>query len=225
VPVAPERWLRTSVPMGAATMLLAINTQVGLLVLGAIGSPSDAGVYAAAQLCMAPFTLLVTAGRLPLGGVVARLRAAGERRRLQRGLLTATRAVAALSAVLAVVLLVAPSTVLGLFGEDFTSGVDVLRILTLLQLLNTVAPFNGLVLIMGGEERAAMRAALVCLVLNLSLCLALVPALGASGAALAALVAVVVRNVSNSITAWRRLGLDTTILGLEAGSRRPEDFS
>jgi hypothetical protein len=49
--------------------------------------------------------------------------------------------------------------------------------------------------------------------------------MGESGAALAALVAVAVRNVWNSITAWRRLGLDTTILGLEAGSRASKDFS
>ena len=210
---SPRTWLPTAVRMGAAGALLILDAQVGLLVLGAMGTASDAGVYAAALACMAPFALVATALRLPLGPAVARLGAAGERERMQRGLRTATRAVALVSALIAVVLAAFAGPVLGLFGNGFSGGVPTLRLLAIAYSVNAVFAFNGLVLIMNGEERAAMRAALGSLVLDVALCLVLVPPLGARGAAIAALVTIAARNVVNSSAAWRRLGVDTTVLG------------
>jgi O-antigen/teichoic acid export membrane protein len=211
--VVPRDWLGTSIPMGAAVMFLVVDAQVGLLALGAFGRTGDAGVYAAALQCTAPFVVLIAAGRIPLGAAVARLEAAGDRMRLQRGVRTATRGLAAASTAVAIVLLVAPAPILGLFGEEFKRGAGVLRLLALAGLVNALAAFNGLILTMGGHERAAMRASLGCLVLDLALCLALVPPLGAKGAAIAALVSITARNVVNSVAAWRRMGIDSTVLG------------
>jgi O-antigen/teichoic acid export membrane protein len=213
-PPAARAWLRESVPMGTATVLLAVDAQVGLLVLGALGSATDTGVYAAARLCTAPFTLVIAAGRLPLAGVIARLGATGEWARLQRGLRTATRGVALVSAAIAAVLIIAPGLVLGMFGAEFAhNGGALLRILALAQLVNAICAYNGLVLIMAGHERAAMAAALGGLVLDGVLCVALVPALGARGAAIAVLASVIARNVVNSVLVRRRLGIDATVLG------------
>jgi O-antigen/teichoic acid export membrane protein len=214
--VVRREWLRAAVPMGAATMFLVVDAQIGLVVLGATGSASDAGVYAAALQCLAPFVLVQTAGRLGLTSAVARLGAAGEQARLQRGLRTATRAVAVVSTVFAALLLAAPGELLGLFGSGFPAGAGALRILAAAYLINSLCAFNGMVLTMRGEERAAMRASLGCLVLDTVLCFALVPPLGARGAALAALISVTARNVLNSVATWRRLGIDTTVLGRDA---------
>lgn len=218
--VVPRDWLGTSIPMGAAVMFLVVDAQVGLLAIGAIGHTADAGLYAAALQCTAPFILLIAAGRIPLGAAVARLEAAGDRVRLQRGLRTATRALAAASTAVAIVLLVAPGPILGLFGEEFTRGAGALRLLALAGLINAVAAFNGLILTMGGYERAAMRASLGCLVLDVALCLALVPPLGAKGAAIAALVSIAARNVVNSVAVWRLMGIDSTVLGHAAAGGR-----
>jgi O-antigen/teichoic acid export membrane protein len=211
--VETAEWMRTSLAMGAAAMFSVLDAQVGLLVIGAVGDAADAGVYAAAALCVAPFGLLLTAGRLPLGGVVARLDASGDRERLQRGLRTATRAVAVLAAPVAAVLLLFPDTVLGLFGAGFSRGADALRILAVAQLVNALCAFNGLVLIMSGQERVAMGTSVISLVLDAVLCAALVPVWGAEGAAVGVLVSVTVRNVANSVSTRRRLGIDTTVLG------------
>jgi O-antigen/teichoic acid export membrane protein len=213
-PASARDWLRVSLPMGAATMFLVLDAQIGLLVLGTIGtSPISAGLYAAALQCMVPFVLLLAAVRLPLGAAVARLGAAGEHEEMQRQLRKATRVVAAASAVVAAVLFLAPGPILALFGDGFSSGVTALRILALAQLVNALCAFNGMVLIMGGQERAAMRAALGCLVLDAILCVALVPTLGSRGAALAALASITVRNVVNSVQVRRRLGVDATVIG------------
>jgi O-antigen/teichoic acid export membrane protein len=201
------------VPMGAASMLNIVDAQVGLLMLGALGSSHATGVYAAALQCMAPFALVLAAVRFPFGPAIARLGAAGDRERLQRGLRTTTRGVAALSAALAAVLVLFPGPILSLFGGGFSGGVAALRILAIAQLVNALCAFNGLVLIMNGQERSAMRAAFGSLVLDVALCAALIPPLGARGAATAALVAMTARNVANSVAAQRRLGLDTTVLG------------
>jgi O-antigen/teichoic acid export membrane protein len=209
----PRGWLRESLPMGASAMFLAIDAQVGLLVLGVTGDAAEAGVFAAALQCTAPFVLVIAAGRLPLASAVARLGAADERERLQRGLRTATRGVAAVSVAVAAVFLVAPGLVLDLFGGDFSDGATALRLLVLAHVVNALAAFNGMVLIMRGRERAAMGAALGCLVLDGVLCLALVPPLGATGAAIGLLASIAVRNVVNSIQVRRGLGIDATVIG------------
>jgi O-antigen/teichoic acid export membrane protein len=214
--VVPRDWLPVALPMGAATMFLVVDAQIGLVVLGATGSASDAGVYAAALQCLAPFVLVQAAGRMALTSAVARLGAAGKEARLQRGLRTATRAVAAVSAVFAAVLLTAPGEVLGLFGGDFPVGAGALRILAAAYLINSLCAFNGMVLTLRGQERVAMRASLGCLALDAALCLVLVPPEGARGAALAALISVTARNAFNSVATWRRLGIDTTVLGRDA---------
>jgi O-antigen/teichoic acid export membrane protein len=216
VGVRRGEWLRVSLLMGGAALFLVVDAQVGLLVVGAAGSDVDAGVYAAALQCLAPFVLVQAAGRVALTSTVARLGAAGERERLQRGLRIATRGVAAVAAAAALVLILVPSEVLGLFGEGFDGGASVLRILAVAYLVNSLCAFNGMVLIVRGEERVAMVAALACLVLDVVLCLVLVPPFGARGAAVAVLVTVTARNVFNSWSTWRRLGLDTTVLGRNA---------
>ena len=225
-PASARDWMRVSLPMGATTMFLVLDAQIGLLVLGTIGSsPISAGLYAAALQCMAPFVLLLAAARLPLGAAMARLGAAGEREQMQRRLRTATRVVAAASAAMAALLFLVPGPILGLFGDHFSSGATALRILAVAGLVNALCAFNGMVLIMGGEERAAMRAALGCLVLDAVLCVALVPTLGSRGAALAALVSITARNLANSVQVRRRLGVDATVLGRvpagQAGAIRP----
>lgn len=206
-------WLWVSVPMGAAMMLLMVDAQVGLLVLGTSGDTSGAGVYAVALQCTAPFALLLSAGRLPLGGVVARLTAAGDRARLQRGLTTATRVVALASAAVAAILLLVPESVLDLFGNGFATGATTLRIVAVAQLVNAACAYNGLVLIMSGLQRVAAMAALGSLLVDAALCLVLVPSLGARGAALALLLSVALRNIVTSVLARARLGIDTTVLG------------
>jgi O-antigen/teichoic acid export membrane protein len=213
LPVAPRDWLRTSIPMGANLTFLAIDAQIGLLVVGATRTATDAGLYAAALQCMAPFTLLLVTGRLPLGSAIARLGAARDRVRLQRGLRTASRAATAICAVFAIVLIAAPGAILGLFGGEFTGGADALRILAVAALVNALAAFNGLVLTMGGHERSAMRWALACLVLDLVLCLVLVPPFGVVGAAIAALVSITMRNVFTTVEVRRRMGIDPTVIG------------
>lgn len=217
---APREWLRSSLPMGATAMLLIIEPQIGLLVLGAVSDTAETGIYAAAFQCTAPFALLLAVGRLPLGPVVARLRAAGERERLQRGLRVATRGAAAMGAVLAAILLVVPGPVLSLFGSEFTDGTAALRLLAVAMLVNLLCAFNGMVLIMAGQERAAMRTTIACFALDVVLCLALVPSLGATGAAIAVLASIVTRNVANSLATRRLLGIDSTVFGRAPASTR-----
>jgi O-antigen/teichoic acid export membrane protein len=218
---SPRGWLSLSVPMGAASVLMLFDAQAGVLMLGALGSSAATGVYAAALLCMAPFGLVLAAIRFPLGALVARLGAAGEREQLQEAIRLATRTAGAVCFAIATVLILFPGQILRLFGDSFSGGESTLRLLAIAQLLNALCAFNGLVLIMRGEERAAMRSAFACLVLDLALCAALVPSLHARGAAIAALISLTVRNVANSTLAWRRLGLDTTVFGRAARSTPP----
>jgi O-antigen/teichoic acid export membrane protein len=213
VGTSPRAWMRVSVRMGAAATLLAVDAQVGLIVLGTVGQPAEAGFYAAAIQCTAPLSLVLLAGRMPLAPIVARLRATGEQERLQRGLKLATRGVAGASAAVALVLIVIPGSLLDLFGGEFSEASGALRVLAVAMLVNALAAFNGMVLIMSGYEREALRSAIVCVTLDVVVCLVLAPPLGELGVAIGALTSITTRNVVNSVMVRRLIGVDATVIG------------
>jgi O-antigen/teichoic acid export membrane protein len=201
-----------SVAMGMSAGVLALDSQVGLLVLGAGHSAREAGIYAVATSVTAVFSVLLFAMRTPLAPVLARLHSGEEPERLARAVAGATRGVFALSMLAALPLLVIPDTVLSIFGSGFEHGAGALRLLAVANLINAFAAFNGLLLMMTGHERSAARASAWGLALNVVLCLALVPPVGAEGAAAAYLASVALRNLLNTAQARRLLGLDPTLL-------------
>jgi O-antigen/teichoic acid export membrane protein len=202
-----------SVAMGMSAGVLALDAQVGLLVLGGADSARAAGVYAVAAQVTAVFAVLMFTMRTPLAPVIARLHSGEEPERLRRGVVGVTRGAFALSVLAALPLLVIPDTVLSIFGSGFEHGAGALRLLAVANLVNAFAAFNGLLLMMTGHERSAAGASACALALNVVLCLALVPAWGAGGAAAAALASVTLRNVLNTVQTRRLLGLDSTLLG------------
>jgi O-antigen/teichoic acid export membrane protein len=118
-----------------------------------------------------------------------------------------------LSLAAAVPLLLLPGSVLSIFGPGFHSGGEALQLLTVANLVNAFAAFNGLLLMMTGHARKAAGAAASALTLNVALSIALVPIWGAAGAATAALASVALRNALNSWQTRRLLNLDSTVLG------------
>jgi O-antigen/teichoic acid export membrane protein len=72
-------------------------------------------------------------------------------------------------------------------GDGFGEAVDPLRVLLFAGALASVSGLLGYALIAGGRQASALRLAIVALVLNLALNLALVPPLGVDAAAAVAL--------------------------------------
>jgi O-antigen/teichoic acid export membrane protein len=201
-------------------MLQAVT---GVALLGPIAGATEAGHYAIAAQLTAPFALVLAAAGASLSPTIAALHAGGEgqRERMRRGIVAASRVCALLGAAVAVALVVFAEPLLGLFGAGFRDAAPTLRILAVAGLINALAPFNGAALVMTGNEDGAARAALLGLLLCAALSAALIPPWGATGAAVAFLVSIAGRNAATCAVAWRRLGLDTTVLGRGAREGGP----
>jgi O-antigen/teichoic acid export membrane protein len=207
---SPSVFAGGALAMGMTASVLVLDAQVGVLVLGARGDPGQAGIYAAASQLTAVFALLLTALRIPLAPVLAELHASSQAERLQRALTLTTRWAAVACGVAAVPLLVLAGPLLSLFGHAFENGAGALRLLVAANVLNGIAAFNGLTLLMTGRQRAAGWAAGLALGVDFALCLVLVPVWGTKGAATGALAAVGLRNALNSWQTRRLLGLRST---------------
>jgi O-antigen/teichoic acid export membrane protein len=215
---APDGWLRSGLTMGISYLLVSASWQLPLVAVGAFAGETQAGLYAVAAQATVVLVMVYEAGRTPLTPIVARLWASEERPRLQRGLTRATRWIGGLSVLAGAMLVVLAEPLLSIFGHEFEAGAPTLRILTVALALNAVTAFNGIALTMTGHERQAARSALCALVLAGGLLVPLASSDGAEGAALALLAATLLRNVVNTVQAWRLAGLDTTPLGLSPGA-------
>jgi len=209
----PAGWLRASLPLGLATGLTIASWHVSTLAAGTLGSSTEAGLYAAAAQASVLLVILFEAVRTPFAPMVARLWATEEHQRLQRGVTAATRRLFLATAVAFAALAAVAEPLLGLFGEGFEEGAGALRLVCLAQLVNAATAFNGLVLTMTEHQDAVARASVAAFVATVAALVALVPSLGAEGAGLALLAGTVLRNVQNTVQAFRLTGLDTTAVG------------
>lgn len=101
----------------------------------------------------------------------------------------------------------APEYPLGLFGEDFSQAVHMLRIIAIAQLINVVTGSVGFILNMTGHEKLMRNISLACNLIGLLALLVLTPILGALGAAIALSLILILQNCCALVFVWRKLGI------------------
>lgn len=105
----------------------------------------------------------------------------------------------------------APLVYLSIFGDDYTSdlasGPAVVMVMAAAMLLAVASGPVDTLLLMSGRSRASLMNAVLALVVDLALCLLLVPALGITGAALAWAAAVLTRCGLAFVQVRRHLGV------------------
>ena len=175
-------WLLTSAELGLFKSSQQTATLIGfvLIVINAIFPPRFAALYHRGEL--GALGRLARQGAL-LGFVIA--------------------------APLLLLCLVAPTWVLGWFGDDFQQGANLLRIIALAQLVNVATGSVAFLLNMTGHERLMRNIALLCNSLGLACFFVLPQLFGALGAALALAFVLVTQNLLSLFFVWRRLGIWT----------------
>jgi O-antigen/teichoic acid export membrane protein len=113
----------------------------------------------------------------------------------------------------AVVILAMGQPLLSLFGARFVDGYHLMFILTAgLMARAAVGPVERL-LNMLGEQRACAMVYATAFILNLGLCIVLIPRLGVDGAAVATSTALIVESILLFLVTRRRLGLHVFVWG------------
>ena len=143
---------------------------------------------------------------------IAALHARGDHAALQ-AMVTTTAWWAALSALLiGLPLFVLAGTVLSLFGDAFTSGTVVLRILLVGQIVNVAAGSVGPMLTMTGHERQAAIVLGVAAAAQIGMNTVMIPLFGMEGAAVTTTLTVIGWNLAMGILVWRNLKIVPSVL-------------
>lgn len=205
-----REWFHSSVPLAITAVLMLVNQQADILLLGVFRSKEEVGAYRVAVSMAGLVAVGLQAGNMVLSPHFARLYAQNDMRRLQILVTQSSRLVVWLA--LPVVLL---CTFFGepllrlIFGPRYAGAYAPLAILCWGQLVNVAMGSVGVLLNMTGYERDTLRGVTVAAGINLVLNLVMIPLWGMHGAAISSGTSLAVWN----LVLWRmvdvRLGIDT----------------
>lgn len=201
------RLLRSGNPLLWVALLNTLAGTVDVLILGALGSAADVGVYGiAARLAMlTTFILLaVNSYAAPKFAVFHRN---NDLAGLARYAVRSTRLTLLIASPILFVLVAMPKLVLSLFGPQFEQGAWVLVILALGQIINVATGSVNQILIMSGREKEVRNASLTGITVAVLLHILLIPKFGGLGAAIATAAGVAVINLHATFSIKMKLDI------------------
>jgi O-antigen/teichoic acid export membrane protein len=193
--VAGEFW-RFAAPRGVAGIFQITLLWLDTILVAALASPHEAGIYKAAISYITQGTFANQAIVFVIGPLLSGLLAQELHERAQSVYQTATWWLSALSWPFYLALAVFAPLFMSVFGPEFVAGDTVLVILTLPMLLAMAAGPVDVVLIMAGKSSWNLLNAALALLTNIALNLLLIPPFGITGAATAWAATVLVSNVA-----------------------------
>ena len=196
--------VRYGAPRAPAALLSQALFYTDLAVLSHYYPDSpDVSVYAAAIRVAQALVLFLTAVSYMFSPFVADLYERGLIDRLNALFKRITRWTLGGTIPLLLLFLVAPSSVLKVFGGSFDTGSAWLRVLLIGQIVNVSVGAAGFILIMVGRTGWDLLVYALSFVLDLVIAITLVPHLGPMGAAIAQSSALVVSNALRLWLVWR----------------------
>jgi O-antigen/teichoic acid export membrane protein len=196
--LASEFW-RFVGPRGLAAILGITVTWIPVLLVGALRSTREAGIYAAASRLAIVGAYALQAVGMALAPQISALLARERVDRVELVYQLGTWWLMAFTWPLYLVLAVFAPVVMRMFGAQFVDGAVPLAILSLAMLVNLGTGNVNVVLLMSGRSMWNLINGVGSLVLNLGLNLLLIPPFGITGAAVAWAASIVCVNVAAAI--------------------------
>jgi O-antigen/teichoic acid export membrane protein len=207
-------WLGSAVPFLLISVMQVINKQADTIMLGAIQSAQEVGIYRIASRAAFLLIFPLSCTNAALAPTIARLHERGEKSRLQKLVSLAACAVFGAAFVGWLVFVLLGRQLLGLLNPDYRAGYPVLLILGSGLLVCCVASSVGVLLMMTDHEKNATGAIGVAALLNIALNAILIPRYSYIGAACATATSTLVMNAILIVSVLRTLHIDPTFLGV-----------
>ena len=182
-----------SVPQSLARILYRANLWVDILMLTALASLADVGVYRVSVALAMLGALPVVASTTMFGPVIAELVYTDQRARLDALLKIVTRWLLVVASPLYLAVLLLPDVILTIFDEAYLTGVPALLILMGGQAIYVAAAPTGAILTNAGHSTLNLINGILAVSLNVALNAALIPEYGLIGAAVAS---------ASALSAW-----------------------
>jgi O-antigen/teichoic acid export membrane protein len=204
--LAAEFW-RFAAPRGVAAVFEITLLWVNVLLLGALASTHQAGIYAAASKFVTTGVFVLEATRLAIAPQISALLTQRRTAEAEHLLRMSTTWVIAASWPIYLSLAAFAPVALRMYGGDFVTGQTALTILSLAVLVNLGTGNIQTVLLMGGKSSWNLFNMAGAVLINVVLGLLLIPRYGIEGAAIAWSVAMMFDNVASIIEVRLLLGL------------------
>lgn len=206
------RLFRYAGPRAPAALFSQLLFWTDLFVLTRYAPAGEVGVYSAALRAGQILVLFLTSVSLMFSPFVADMHSRGETVRLDMLFKNLTRWTLAATMPAFLLLVVAPSEALQVFGTDFSGGHAALLILLAGQFVNVATGSVGFVLIMVGRTGWDLIVYAASLAMSLGLAFWLAPRYGMEGAAVA-------NAVTFSVSKWARLVLVKRFVAIQPYDR------
>jgi O-antigen/teichoic acid export membrane protein len=201
-----EYWRFTG-PRGLAAIFQTTSLWLNTLLIGALRSTKEAGVYAASSRYLAMAAMAAVAIRQVLAPKLSELLARRSTGRAAAAYQTTTSWMIALTWPIYLALLTFGPALLRVFGRDFAGGDVVLVVLAATMLAATAVGPVDVVLLMGGRSSWNLVNTVISLGVNLALNFALTPRYGLAGAAVAFAAGILLNNLLPLVQVWWSMGL------------------
>jgi len=205
----PTQWatlLAFSLPQTLTGLLHRALLSADLLMLSALATLSDVGIYRVAMAFAMLGTIPMIAANSVLGPRAARWLHQGEREILARQLHRMTRWLVLAAAPLFLVTLLLPDLLVQIFSNEYRTAATVLAILIAGKAIQVLLEPAGACLVQGGHAVLNLGVGVAAVTVNLCLNWIWIPEWGMTGAALASSLALAVWSTGRAFLVWRLFG-------------------
>jgi len=209
-----KKWVKSAAPLIFVIGLVVANTNIDIVMVGAIAGEVEAGQYRVASR-MAGFVLFVFfAVNNTISPRISGLYADNKKSELQSLITKMSRICLGLTVPIAAILFLFAAPILSLsFGEVYVTAALCLMILVCSNLFNVAMGQVGQVLSLTGHEIYMVISVIIALAVNVSLNYILVPIYGIEGAAIATASSIIIWNGLMAYFSVKKTGLYCTALG------------
>ena len=199
-PASARTFWAFSAPRAVGASLETALDWSDVLVVAALTSPRDAGIYAVVTRAVRAGQVVDRAMRIAVSPRISHLLAVGDRAAATSLHTSVARGLILLSWPFYLTLALLGPAVLALFGPGFAEGQLALAILAVAMMISSASGMLQSVLLQGGRSPWQMYNKAAVLTLNIGLSLLLVPAVGIAGAAVSWLACLL---LDTGLAAWQ----------------------
>jgi O-antigen/teichoic acid export membrane protein len=210
---AARTWLNTALPISLVEGFYVLVTYCDVIVLTQFRPPEEVATYYAAAKIMALVAFIYFAVAQTVAHKFTEIDVSGDQKRLAGFMAHAIRMTFWPTLAMIAVFLALGEPLLRMYGKDFTGGYHLMFILAIGLLARAaVGPVERL-LNMLDERRNCAYVYAGSFLLNLLICVLLIPRFGVNGAAIASACAMVFESACLFLVAKLRLGVHCLVLG------------
>jgi O-antigen/teichoic acid export membrane protein len=208
-----REWGQALLPMTLLAAVGTFNGQMGILVLGWLGTDADVATLRIAMSGSMLVALSLTIVNLVIGPHITRTFRDNNLARMQRLSRQSARAALLFSLPVAFPLILFGRPIVQvIYGEAYIGSVALpLAILAMGQLVNVIFGSVGMFLTMAGFEKDTLFGQIIALIVNVVAAIIMVPFWGATGAALAVAIGLLTWNVVLAVRFKQRLGFRPSV--------------